>query len=441
MGNYTNYEWGQKMAFHSTPFKSVLDRVGKDLFSANGFETVKNEIGLTEIYNLMGTISKQWVIPVVYRDVVAEMGILQRVGMEYGTALQENYVNDIEGGNSPEVGAQTGDEIPFGDVALPTIEQFIQTVNNKDFFAQYTEDGRALKQAWISGADSNGLTELSGAMTAQVLRYKAKKEYAWVREAIDFILNNSDADKFPLKDTQKIELSAWTDSAPTDSQITELIGITKDVVNAMNDVVDVTTLNSAGVTGSMDASKLKLYMRKGYKKFIDKLLAYTYHDGKLDFPIAIHELPDFGGVIPTDANNSKLQAVYAPTAVNVNGKLIAKGGVIGYVDLKSGNNDVVVLNDGYAKKVGNAWKADIQIGADTTTVDLKQAVGSFDPNANVVAIIAEDGIIRELVEQELQVDTYKIYGTNLVQRKFYQNGNSIKVVCYKNFVAILAPSH
>lgn len=441
MSNYTNYEWLQKMAFHSVPLKSLLDRKGKDLLTANGFETVKSEIGLTEIYNLMGVVSKQWVIPVIYRDVVVEMGLIERVDMQSGTALQENYVNDIEGGSSPEVGAATGDVIPFGDVAIPTVEQFLQTVNNNDFFAQYTEDGRALKQAWISGAESYGLSELSGSMTAQVLRFKAKKDFAFARDGFNFVLNNNDPNKFPLKDTQKIQLSSWTDAAPTDAQITELIGVTKDIVNAMNDVVDVTTLNCAGVTGSMDSSKLAMYTRKGYKKFIDKLLAYTYHDGKLAFPIDVYELPDFGGVIPTDADNSKLQAVFAPEPANVNGKLIAKGGVIGYVDLKSGNNDIVVLNNGYAKKVGNAWKADIQIGADTTTVDLKQAVGSFDPNANVVAVVCERAPFRELVEQTLQQDVYKIPGTNLIQHKFYQNGNSIKQVTYRNFVAVYAPSN
>ena len=434
MSLFNNYEWIQKMAFHSPGLQSLIDKKGKALLTANGFETVKSTLGLTEIYNLMAIVSKQFVIPIVYKDIAGEMGILQRMGMEYGTAIQENYVNDIESGSSPETGAQTGDVIPFGDVALPTIEQFLQTVNNKDFFAQYTEDGRALKQAWLKADD--GLSTLAGAMTAQVLRAKAKKEYAWVREAIDFVLNVSDADKFPLKDTQKIVLSSWTASAPTDAQLTELIGITKDVVNAMNDVVDVTTLNSAGVTGSMDASKLKLYMRKGYKKYIDKLPAYTYHDGKLDFPMAIHELPDFGGVQPADSNGNALQPVYVGAPTNVNGKLIPKDGVIGYVDAS-------VTVNGYAKFENNQWVVNITSGVTTadTTFIVGEAPSSIDRNSDVVAIIAEDGLVRELIEQELQVHTYPIYGTNFVQRKFFQNGNAIKVVCYKNFVAIYAPSN
>lgn len=426
-----NYEWLIDMGFHSVGLKSLIDKKGKQLLTENGFEMVKSELGLTEIYNLMAIVSKQRVIPVVFKDIAAELGIMERIDMEYGTAIQENYVGDIESGSSPETFAKTGDVIDYNTVALPTITQYLMKVSNKDFFAAYTEDGRALKQAWLKYDD--GLDTLVGSMTAQVLRAKAKKEFAWIREAIDFAIN--DTEHFPLQDTQKITLTSWTASAPTDDQITELIGITKDVAEAMDDVVDCTTLNAAGITGSMDKSKLKMYVRKGLRKRVDKLQAYTYHDGKLDFVLPIKSLPDFGGVKPADSNNNELQPVYVGAPTNVNGKLIPKDGVIGYVDAG-------VTVNGYAKYVNNQWLVNVTSGSTTadTTFIVGDAPNEIDPNANVVAIIAEDGLIRELVEQGLQSHTHPLYGTNFVQREFFQNGNAIHVVAYKDLVVIYAPS-
>lgn len=429
-----NTHWLQAMSYHSAPLKGLWDKYGEKLLSENGFNMTKETLGTTEMYRLIAVVSKERTIPLVYKDVAVETGLLEREDMEFGTSLIEMFAGDIVGGSAAEVGAKTGDTIEINDVALDEVDEYVSTINNYDFGATVTVNDRALKQAWIQR--ENGFDTLVGAMLAQVMRYKAQLDFGRVREGIGSIID--DTEHFPLQDTQKMTLTSWTDAAPTDEEITELIGFAKDVVEQLEEVVDVTSLNSAGITGSMSPEKLTLYVRKGLRKYVDKLLAYVYHDGKLSFPIKIKTLPDFGGCIYTDANGSKLQPVYVDKNTNYKGKLINKNGVIGYVDEKNGDTPIEV--QGYAYKSGDNYVVDVKIGADTTTVTIKDAVGKFDPHADTVAVIAEEGIIREFVEQPLQHHVYPIYGTNFTQHKFFQVGNSMKSVAYKTFVQIKKPT-
>lgn len=430
-----NAHWLQAMSYHSGPLKGLWDKYGEKLLSANGFEMAKNAVGVTELYNLIGVVSKERTIPVIYRDIATEIGLLEREDMEFGTALVEMFAGDIQGGSAAEVGAKTGDTIEAFDVALNDVGQLVSTVNNYNFGATLTENGRALKQAWIMKL--NGFDTLVSAMTAQVYRYKAQLDFGRVRDAVGSIID--DTEHFPLQETQKMTLSSWTDAAPTDTEINELIGFAKDVVEQMDDVVDVTTLNAAGLTGSMSAENLTLFVRKGLKKYVDKLLAYTYNEGRLKFPIKVRTLPDFGGCVYTDADNTKLQPVYVDKNTRYKGKLINTNGIIGFVDEKL--NDTPIEVQGYAYKSGDAYVVDVKIGADTTTLTIKDAAGKFDPHADTVAIIAEKGIVRELSEQPVQHEVYKIPGTNFTQHKFYQVGNAMKTVAYKTFVQIKKPTH
>lgn len=434
MARLTNMELVQAASYKYPDIKQLLAKTSLKLFTEAGFEALSQlpDGGKDKFLNAMLLVSRQYITPVKYKDAAQEIGILERFGVGYGAYIQDNRMGDMPN-EDPIAFGTNGTGLKNGDMMLkdriirkPVIKQDYYG-KNKNYYNHFSWQMFDVKRAWLN--EDGGLEELMSQAWAQILRNKAKVEYAWFFEALSGAINSV---LHPMKDTQQIVLSA--DVLSDEADLTkELVQAVKNVIYSFENVPDCTIFNADGFPSSIDTSDLVLLVRKEYKPIIDNVLAYVYHDEKISFPIPVKAVPNFGGLTAADADGNALQPVYTD-AVEYNGVSYGDGSIIGYVDAG-------VTVNGRAKFVGNQWLVNVTSGSTTadTTFIVGEAPKQIDPNANVIAVIAEKGVIFELVTEDMVVETDYVRGYRVTQTYVSQFNNGVNYRYTRNLITISKP--
>ena len=195
---------------------------------------------------------------------------------------------------------------------------------------------------------------MSGVMTGLQNGY-INQVYLNKLEVIDKAINST---KWQLKDTQKYEVTITNPGAPNANECISLIQLVKNIVSAMKLGPQTDAYNALGFKSTQDVSRLKMLIRPGYKNAIETLvLANAYNQERLQLPIDVIEVPHFGGLKPQVNISSTLTDVYP-----IYNKL---GEVIGY---------------------------DTNENAEVPTYTEDDVVW-FDPNKDVIAVIADKGCV------------------------------------------------
>lgn len=428
----TNHEILVAVSNAAPEFKRLIAKNVADEFSENGYEaltripTQDGSDPVTRFYNVALLVSKQWVVVPEYKDALKSLGILEKFGMGYGQYVQENYVEEIDS-MDPFPFGQDGKGLVNGQklvsyVNKPEIKQYYYG-KNKNFFTFISLQNWDLKRGFL---EEGGIETIVGAIYARIYERRAKEEYAWFFETLSGAINS---EAHPMQDTQKITLSSWTDAAPTDAEYREMIETIKNIAESVENVPSTTLYNAAAYPSAMDPSKMTILVRNGMKSKISSLLGYVYNKEELNFPYKVKSVPNFGGLIPADSDGTtKLQPVYDEW-----------GRVVGYLPLEG-----VTINGRATQRGDGKWIVNITSGgatADTVlTVEGKEAPTYIDPNENVLAVICEDGVIFELVEEELRVEQEYLPLYRLSNTVFSQFNNGINYRFSRNLITISKPS-
>lgn len=346
-------------------YKGYTAKGTASLFKSEGFlDCILSDVAkLNEVYNALNRITLNVIniAQVVDTFDIGDFG--ESFTSEYAAGVQRMAIFPMKPvspkfRNLPKAGVNQQ------AVRIPKIEDRYFKVNF-DFQNFYTLQEFQIKQMFIS---EYGISEFYAGFMAQMTNSYIEQKHLNTLECINALINST---AHPLQDTQKITLTSFTRTAgvmtPTDGELLDFIQRVKKVVADMRATTSTSAYNAAKFKTHQDISRLRLLCRVGLKDLIEtQLMVGAYNPDKLSLPFDIIEVENFGGLYPA-VNGTQVYPVYADASNS--DKSIAEGEVIGYAD-----------------------------AADATVVQYTESeVDWVDPNINTLAVLADKGLVFEIV--------------------------------------------
>lgn len=426
MAKMSNAEILTKVAELAPQFKEVAAKNSQDVFTEKGFEAFKNlptgSDNLTTFYGLAMMIGLQKVELVKFHNPIDDIGLLARFGMSLGEYFQMTHLDEIPEVDPGWLDVEDGESIDQQIVRKTGATQDYW-MKNLDFQNQITIDRKDLKKAWIR---ENGIGEFIAGKYRMVDLSRVKREFGLFFTLLDGAITSTD---HPLQASQKLKVDSWTDGAVTDEEINNLIKLVKDLVRAIDADVASTEFNAAAYPNYSRPGELVMLVRVDFLSMVEKVLGYAFNPEKLNLPIAIKGVLSFGGLVPQTAEGVNLQPVANK-----------RGVIVGYVYETDTVNGRAVIRKSDGKYVVNVTRegttADVEL-----VVTGNKAPKSFDPHADVIAVIAEKGIFFELIQNGLEVIASPYNGRGDYQNVWFnERDNGMGYNHYKTLITISKPS-
>lgn len=340
-----------------------------EMFTARGYEALKSEDPsiLDDFFGLSVKVWTNFVNEDTAKDDLETSGFGESYDVPYGSIIQRLAVEPVLPVTPAYKGLANGAGPDPFIVYKPDIsERFFKA--NFDYQSLITmPDDYTYKVIFTT--DGGMATYLqSQIMRALEAGYIAQK-YANKLQALNAYINST---ALPLKDTQKLTWSVASKGSETNDEMAALVLLVKNVVEAMTMGPYSSAYNSMGHANTQDKGRLKMLVRPGYMNRITTLLmSNTFHDEKLNLPIDVITVKDFGGLEPyQDAEyTTKLYPVYDSL-----GHMVAYSTAENATPTMSGNTVTAVS---------------------TGTLVQKEAAYFKDPNSDIVAMIADKGLLFE----------------------------------------------
>ena len=407
MAKLTNAQFLTAVSKVAPEFREMAAKNSRDVFTEAGFQALQNlpgtEDAVTRFYNIALMVGLQTVEHAKFKDVLASMNILERLQMSMGAYKQENHVQRLKNVNPAFLGKdgkglKNGDSVDPYVVRKPVIDQDYYGLN-WNYQNWFTLQDFDLKLGWVTPND--GVQSIVSAIYEMVDLDRIETEYSKFFEVLNGAINST---AHPLTDTQQIKLDSWGET-PTDDEVEALIRVLKNIVEVFDSMPSVDIYNAGKYPNGADASDMTMLVRLGIKSRIDTLMAYVFGPDYLQFPIKVKAVPNFGGIKHYAASDASFTTELIPVT--------DKDGVY----------------TGYYSADGTASG---QI-AEADTVEV-------DPNKDIIAVIAQKGVIFELIQNEMRVRPI-INPRGEYQNTFFnQMNNGINYNHHKNLITISKPS-
>lgn len=326
-----------------------------------------------------------------------ETGIMENWDMPYGEYTQRMAVQGVAPISPMYRGLQTGGTVDPNVINKPEIsERFFP--QNYDYQALLTEQQIDLKRVLLTpgevGAVAGGIIE--GIETGRVIQ-----ENVITKATLNQGINST---KHPLRGTQKYKIDTLTTNdiaTYTNDQLTDILVALGDLFSGMFAVDNPATgmFNAANFKTRVESDQYVMLMRTGLKNRLNKITrAGTYNPEYLNLEIGnrIWDINDFGGLVPY-ADSEHTTQLYPIFNIF--------GGDTGYY-ISQANAETAVTAGSLVAKTTTTTDGTVTIGyqiskAGTTAADIANSVDAdnidpanwVDPNANVIAIIAQRGIM------------------------------------------------
>lgn len=353
MPNITNATIWDAIRDKYPQFAGHTAKATKDLFTTQGWEALSsNPSDVNDFFALSMRVYLQLINVSRAKDTLEEKGFGEYFDNPMGGIIQRMAIDSVTPVSPAYKGLTNGASVdPFVVRKPKAAERFFK--RNFDYQSMITiSDQYMLKDMFLN---PYGIDEfMSGIMTGLQNGY-INQVYLNKLEVIDKAINST---TWALKDTQKYEVTITTPGSPTANECIELIQLVKNIVSAMELAPQTDAYNALGFKSTQDKDRLKMLVRPGYKNAIETLvLANAYNQERLQLPIDVIEVPHFGGLKP--------QVDISGTLTNVYEIYDNLGAVIGY-----------------------------DTNASATTPTYTEAdVQWLDPNAEVIAVIADKGAV------------------------------------------------
>lgn len=332
-----------------------------DLFTEKGFSQLKdfNPDAYNDFYHLSMRVFLQKIDVANVKDVLAEQGFGEDYSTPYGGFVQRMAISSAKPVSPAFKGLQNGSSVdPFVVRKMDVSERFFQ--QNFDYQSLMTMPDEGLyrnifiSEFGMSEYQAGAMKALQNGYTLQVYNNKL--------EAINAAINSVD---FPLQDTQKFSIAIANMDASTmttadkaseyASQFIAFIQLVRNIVDSMVYTPATGAYNAAGFESTQEKERLKMLVRPDLANAIAAIMKLNNADD-MSLPVDIVKVPDFGGLeaYKEAAFTTKLYPVYDNL-----------GTLIGYNE-KEGQTQVTVL------PAAVYWK---------------------DPNAKILAILADKGVV------------------------------------------------
>lgn len=385
-------------------FASQTAKGTKDLFTARGFEQLQqfDSSILNDFFSLSMRVFLQKIDVADVKDLLANQDFGESYDTPYGGYVQRMAINSIKPITPGYKGLSDGDSPdPFVVRKPETNERFF--TQNFDYASLITTPDTALYKNMFVAEDGMS-TYLGGIMKALQNGYTLQK-YTNKLEALNAGISSSN---FPLKDTQKYE-TAMSDDA-TSAQIIAFVKLVRDIVDAMVFNPATAAFNAYGFESTQDKGRLRLLVRP---ELLNRLATISKLNSPEDLalPLPTVKVPNFGGLTPQILTSE----VYAKGSIRIATALATT--TPSYTEYKattaSGSNvtvpsymneaDPVAIYDDFGTIVAYAFQGSDSGTYYTYYIDV-DAVKYLDPNADVLAIIADKGYIFENQQNPYQVE-------------------------------------
>ena len=407
-------------------FASHTAKGTSDLFSEKGFEALtRNDIGaINEFFEISLRVAFQKIDISNARNPLAEVGLVEVYDTPNGGFTQRIAINSIKPVTPAFKGLENYASVDPFVVRKPTdSERFFG--QNFDYQSFITIQDFQVKTIFLS---EYGMGEFISGILQGLANGYVLQEYVNTKEAINTAINST---TYALKDTQKLAVGSWTsDSSPADADLKSLILTLKDLATGMRTQAQTGMYNANGFETYVDPSDYVVLMRAGVKNRIQLQLEIgAFNPETLTIPFDVTEVADFGGLVPyvlDGATHVPVQPIY-----DKNGEQVA------YVDAS-------VTVNGYATFNGSKWVVNVTSGG--TTADTNQTVteneldGWDDPNEEVIAVVAQKGLIFENKQNPYTVTP--IYNPRGLYTNYWASSanNSINVDPNYNMIIVVKPS-
>lgn len=350
----------------SPQFKSLTGRITADTFTEVGYDRLKasDVNALSEFYELSMRVYLQFINVAEVKDPLEIGGFGETFDNPMGGYIQREAVTKIKPVSPAWKNLKNGQSVdPFVVRKGEVTERFWK--QNFDFQTILTiPDDFVMKQMFIN---EYGISTFVEGQIKQLKNSYAVQKYLAKKEAIDaFLTGNKDR----LQDSQQVEVEY--NNTPTDEQLVNFILAIKNVVSTIGAVPSTSAFNALKFDSAQDIKRLKLLVRVGFKNEIAiKVLRNSFQAETLNLPVDVIEVDNFGGLVPYRDKN------YAIRVYPVYDTL---GAVIGFstTENKIGKENVEFNDDDVF------WK---------------------DPHEDVLAILADKGLIFTSVQNGIQMNT------------------------------------
>lgn len=400
LASVSNVEFWNVARKASPSFASHTSKGTSDIFTEKGFEALKRSDvnAINEYIGISLRVAFQMVNVARAKNPLQDRGLVQVYDTPNGGYVQRMAIESIRPITPGYTGLQDGDtRDPFVVRKPVTTERFFQ--QNFDYQSLITIQDFQIKQIFLNEYGMGAWT--AGVMQALQNGYTIQ-DYENTLEALNKAIHS---DTYTLQDTQNIQLPSWTDAGTAD-ELTSFILAAKDLASAMDSAPTTSAYNAAKFDTVADASDHVLLVRPGLKNRIQVMLEVgAFNPDRLTLPWEIIEVQDFGGMKPYVLN-----------------------------DDGTTHDTVYPVYDQFGARTGWATTEN------ATEADVTKTVYYDDPNEDVIAIVAQRGLIFE--NQQNPYTVTPIYNPRGMYQNYWANrpANGIVVDPYYDLVLITKPS-
>lgn len=363
--NFSNQTLWNVLRKKYKSFASITSEATADLFSEKGWSDISrdNIPALNQFFELSMRVAFQKMDIAKVNTRLVESGLVEIYGTENGGYLQRISMETITPVSPAFINLQNGDSPDPFVVRKPdnAKERFFSM--NFGFSSLVSIQEYTVKTVFL---DEYGMSAFLGGIMASLENgYKYQLElniYKCIHECINSATH-------PLQDSQQIALSSWTDAGVTDAELKEFIAQLQDLATAMETSITQKGFNANKFDTAVSPEDHVVLIRAGIANKIKRqLMVGAYNPDNLTIPFKILEVQDFGGV--------DHYADISGTATKLYPHYDSLGAV-----------------DGFATSEGGDKAYDLDAAA----------VYTVDADANVLAVVAQKGLIFENIKDPYQV--------------------------------------
>ena len=346
-------------------FASHTAAATEALFTEKGYEQLKREdiAAIDEFFQLSLRVAFQKIdVSTARNPLEGDSGFVEVYDTPNGGYVQRIAVDSIKPVSPAYKGLSTGDSPdPFVVRKPSSNERFF--AQNFDYQSFISVQEVMVKRIFL---EEYGMSAyIAGIMQGLQNGYTIQR-YENILECLNTAINSQDN---PLQDSQQVVITSWTGS--TDN-LKSFVLLMKDIATAMEVSPQTDAFNANGFATSVRASDHVLLVRAGLKNQIEvELEVGAFNPDRLALPFEIKEVENFGGIY------------YQAT--------------VGGVD----NVRVYPAVDQFGAKVDGKWVT-TEGGSVDDAVTVSNLV-AIDPNADVIAVIAQKGVVFENVQNAYSV--------------------------------------
>lgn len=338
--------------------KITADRLNLGWEANKNFAT--NPQPISEWFSVVMTMILNKVDIARVRNPIENYGIVETYDTPFGNTIERLAVTGIKPVNPRFRGLQNGQSVDMFTVRKPELEQrfFTQNFDFQNFVTLQEYQIKLILQ------NEFGMEQITSGIMAQLENSLTKQRYLNELEALSAGINSTD---FPLQETQKVNLTSWTDGAVTDAQLLELVQIVKNLAYALTLTPSSSAYNAGEFDTAVDKDEYVMLVRPEILTDIQtKLTVGAFNKEDLAMPFEAKPILNFGGLVPY-ADEALTQRVYPVYDTN--------GAQIGW------------------NTTQNASKVTVENGAEFYK----------DTNADVLAVIIQRGALFTTMQNGIQI--------------------------------------